>query len=908
MPDLRPVAFGLRVYRAIARAYPHEFKNVYGDEILGATEESVEDVWKHHGYWGLLRLLLDFAVRVPLEHLSELQQDVHYGVRSLVSSPGFSLVALISLTLGICVATCAFSEMNGIALRDLPAVRSPRELVVLELPVSYPAYKRFRGQTGIFSATMAYAAPVPFALSIGGGSTDRTWGHLVSSTYFSTLGVHPALGSLFDAANEAGDPMPQIVVSYRFWHDRLSHDSSAIGKILRVNGHACTIIGVAPKEFLGASPLLFPADLWMHVSTGSKVTPELADNGLERNDLSMFFVVGRLRPGVGTAAAEAALDTVASQLEAEQVRMDPVRRHRRVLLVEGGRMLPLRKQDLPFFTSFLAIMAVLIMAIACANIANMMLARAARRRKEIAIRLSLGASRIRLIRQLLTESTVLAVLAGVLGYAGSSWLMTISSQVRMPFPMPVAYDFRPDGHVLLLTAVLCLVTGVVFGLAPALQATKADVVDALKKGDTDFMAARRRLSLRNLLIVSQVAGSLTLLVLLGVLSLGIQTTLGVQAGFNSERLYSIALDPARDGYDSAHASVFFDRVLNRVRALPAVTSASLTETLPVSMAGARMLTSDPAGGNLTVSANKNVVGKGYFETAGIRVSIGRGFHAEDEMPNSTAVVVSETLATALWGAADPVGRPIEIRNGEATPSKVIPGSFDHRPTVREGGQTFQVVGVAVDVANGLTVGKPLPAVYFPLHPYDYSHPPLQGITLLLRGAPGADVLSVVHREIAAIDDRVTPFNGRSMAEQINQFMSPLRSAAWTYALIGIFGVVLACVGIAGVTAYSVVQRSREIGIRMALGARTRQVLSLVMKEGLSLVTAGTVVGMAGAWSGTRFLASMNASVGTVTSTSSSDPVVLVGAPLLLAAVSFLACYLPARRSTRVNPVVVLRQE
>jgi hypothetical protein len=267
------------------------------------------------------------------------------------------------------------------------------------------------------------------------------------------------------------------------------------------------------------------------------------------------------------------------------------------------------------------------------------------------------------------------------------------------------------------------------------------------------------------------------------------------------------------------------------------------------------------------------------------------------------------LARALWGGKEAVGRSIEIRNGEIAAPKILPGSFDYRPAVPGGGvQNVEVVGVAADVAEGLVVGKPRPAIYFPLRPHSFSHPSLQGITLMVRAAPGADALTAVRREIEAIDDRITPFNARSMNEQIDQFMAPLRMAAWTYGLIGVFGLVLASVGLAGVTAYSVAQRRREVGIRIALGAENRDVLSLVMKDGILLVMAGTIIGMGGAWAGARLLSAMNSSVGAVSSTNTSDPTVLFGAPLLLALLAAVACYLPARRSVSVDPAIVLRQE
>ena len=271
--------------------------------------------------------------------------------------------------------------------------------------------------------------------------------------------------------------------------------------------------------------------------------------------------------------------------------------------------------------------------------------------------------------------------------------------------------------------------------------------------------------------------------------------------------------------------------------------------------------------------------------------------------------MSEALARELWSGGEAIGRSIEVRNGEIVAPKIFPGSFDYRQLVSGGGvKSAEVVGVAADVAEGLIVGKPRPAIYFPLRPSGYSHPSLQGITLMVRAAPGADALEEVRREIGALDNRVTPFNARSMTDQIDQFMSLLRMAAWVYGLVGVFGLVLASVGLAGVTAYSVAQRAHEIGIRIALGATNRDVLSLVMKDGLLLVVAGTIIGMGGAWAGARLLSAMNSSVGTVTSTSTSNPLVLIGAPLLLAVLAAIACYLPARRSMSFDPAVVLRQE
>jgi macrolide transport system ATP-binding/permease protein len=845
--------------------------------------------------------------RTPAKHFSDLGQDIRYSFRQLAHSPGFTAVALISLSLGICIATCALSEMNGMVLRSVPGVENPSDLAALQLPTSYPSYKHYRDNTAAFSSAMAYVAPVPFAVSLG-NATERKWGQLVTPSYFSTLGVHPQLGHFFDMEDEPPGGAPRVVVSYRFWEQHLASAATVIGTTLRINSQLATVIGVGPKDFLGASPLLAAADLWMPISSRGSFTPELADNALERRDRAMFRIVGRLKPGVTMTGAEAELDTEAQQLEQDNGDPNRNRKGRRITLVEGGKLLPLRKQDLPFFTSFLTIMASLVMLIACANVANLMFARAAARSKEIAIRLSLGARRSRIVRQLLTESMILSAGAAIPGYLASVWLMGLSSQMKMPLTIPVSFDFRPDWRVLLFTTALTALTGLACGLLPALQATRLDLNPALKEGGSVAISGHRRFTVRNLLMVSQLAGSLTLLAVLGILAFGIQTTLGVQSGFDPKNLYLISLDPIRDGSSPEQAATFLQKLVERIKAQPSVLAASLTESVPVSLGGLSASISTPNGeSNLTLNAVRHVVGKDYFETTGIKVLSGRSFRSEDDA--AATIVVSRELESRLWNHASGLGRGIETGNGEIVPAKVLPGTYDYRARAGESGRNlFRVVGVVSDVAEGLIVGKPRPAVYSLLRLADYSQPAPEGLTLIIRGVPGADIIRTVTEEIRAIDPNIKPFNPRSMTDQIGRFMAPLQGASWTYGLIGIFGLVLASVGLAGMTAYSVAQRAREIGIRVALGAQSKDVVRLVMGEGLVLIAAGTALGLLGAWAGGRLLSAMNSSVGQVTSTSTSNPIVLLGSTCLLAALALFACYLPARKSLNIDPAVTLRQD
>jgi predicted permease len=908
---VRPVAVTLRLYRVMADAFPYDFKNAYAEEMLQVTEDAVEHIWRRHGPLGLLRLLGDVAIRVAVEHFALLWRDIRYGLRILARSPGFTAVALISLALGICIATCADSEMNGMILRNLPAISHPDELVGLQTPSSYSNYKRYRELHDVFSSTLAYVAAVPLEVSFNARS-QRTWGHLVTPSYFDTLGVRPALGRVFYQEEEKPGQQLTVLISYRFWQSVLGGNPGIVGQTLRINGQPTTIIGVGPKDFLGASPALFVADLWMPLSAGERVAPELAGGALERRDRKMFQVVGRLKPGVTMARAESELDAVARQLEKVYEDEEPADNGPRVLLVTGGKMLPLRKQDIPLFTEFFMILAGLVLLIACANVANMMLARAADRRKEVAVRLALGANRFRIIRQLLTESLLIAAVAGVLGFLLSIYLMHLLSQLHMPFPIPITYDLNVDWRALVFTLVVTVLTGLMFGLAPALQALRIDLTPALKEGGNVQLRRHRRWSLRNALMVSQLAGSLMLLLILGLLSLGIQTTLGIAEGFDARNLSLISVDPVRDGYSAPQAAAFMQKLLERVQRLPSITSASLTESVPVLIdgdAGVRFSTASAnAGQSQVVSwARKSIVGEDYFVTTGIPVRMGRAFRKQDETNDERVVIVSDKLVRDVWSGLDPLGRRIEISNDEGSGGSVaMPGTFVFRPGVLDKGhQVFEVVGVVGDVANDLIAEKEHPAIYLPLRPADYARPSLLGVTLMVRSAPGADALDAVRHEISTMDANITPFNPRSMTEQIDQFMSPLRAAAWTYGLIGVFGLVLAAVGLAGVTAYSVAQRARELGIRMALGAKRLDVLGLVMKEGVVLVTIGTAIGLGTAWAAMRMLAGLFSSVA---STSASNPVLLLGIPLPLASLALVSCYVPAHKSILIEPAAVLRQE
>jgi predicted permease len=904
----RPVATGLRLYRAIASAYPQEFQNAYGDEMLQMTEECIEPVWRRHGVLGLFRLLLDLAIRLPVEYFAEFRQDVRHGLRALRSAPGFTIVALLSLALGICVATCAFTEMNGFVLRDVPGVAHPGELVLLTAPVSYPDFERYRARGDLFADSLAFAAPVPLLVSTG-GPAERLWGHIVSASYFSTLGVRPALGRFFARDEEIPGRAPNVVIGYPLWRNRLGSNTAVIGSTIRVNGQPCRVIGVAPEGFAGASPLTYGADLWLPVGVSPQVAPELAGNAPGRRDAAIFHMLGRLRPSVPQARAEAALDTMARQLEQEFGAPDRNKPGRRVALLPGGKLLPIQKKDLPMFTAFFVLLGGIILLIASSNVAHMLIARATARRREIAVRLAIGAGRGRLVRQLLTESALIAAGAGVVGFVLSAGIMHLASGERIPAPMPIQFDYPPDWRVLLFTFALTCFTGLAFGLIPALQATRTDLSTALKEGGNIQLPRFRRLSLRNTLVLSQVAGSLGLLLITGVLVIGHRRLSNNAPTFDPHNVYLVSLDLPRDGYSPARAHDFVRTLTERLRRNPSVASVGVADSIPMTMMGkpaAQFSVPQPGGGSALQGGRRYSVDRDFFATLGIPILRGRAFRPDDESDDSTAAIVSEKLARLCWPNQDPLGRRIET--GEEPPPTFFMSSGP-RATLANS-RTLEVVGVTKDIRDGLSISAAdaPPILYLPLRPADYGHASLYGINILLRAAPGFDALTLARHEIESMDGNMQPYRAAALTEQIEELLFPVNVALWTYAFIGIFGLILTCVGLAGITAYSVTQRRREIGIRMALGAGRSDVLGLVMKEGFLLVVLGSAAGLLMARAALRLLSAVLEPVTRATGNSINDPALMIGAPLLLAAVALAACYLPARQSLRIHPAVSLRQE
>lgn len=889
----------LNLYRRLAHAFPHEFKVMYGADVIQLGEDIVEDVARENGAMGLIRMVGDLAVRLPVEYASEMRRDLVYALRTLAKSRGFAAVGILSLGLGIGIAAVSVSETLNLLLRDAPGARDPDALVFVA-GVSYPYFEHYRNQHDLFSAGAAMQSAVPYNIALGGGRAERVFGQLVSPEYFSTMGVTAARGRVFSPDVEKPGSSPVVFISDRFWREHLDSGSSAIGKTIRVNGQTATIVGIGPKDFQGAMPFI-PADVFVPTTVPAAMAPELAGDVIHKQDSKGFSALLRLAPGVSLKSAEAGLDALTRHLDEET--LDPARhaKGRRVTLLPGGKMLPIPRDLLPALFMFLATLDTLIIAIACMNLANMQLARAAARRKEVAIRLSVGASRFRLIRQLLAESVLLAVAGGAAGIVLAFWGTNAMRHMKLPSPVPIDFNITPDWRVVLIVFAISLVAGVGFGLAPALAATKTDLASTLKEGMAGQMRGYRRFGFRNILMVCQVAGSLTLLLIAGFLVMGFNKINDIDVPFDPSTMYLLSLDPVRDGYTAEKAENLFDNLALQLKRAPGVREVVVAEGAPFSpLAAVSTLNAPAAPGQqdqVVSGVAKEVIGANYFAALSTTLLEGREFeerdqHIEPSPGKALPVVINATAAHAFFGTSEPLGRRI-----------------------LDSSKSYEVVGVVKDLSAPMSqtaIGEgattSVPVVYLPLTRNEFAHPPLNGMTVMIRADRGADTMEGVRKELAGMDPNLAVFNVRTLAQQVDDTTSYVRLGSFLYGGIGVFGLILAAIGLAGVTAYSVARRRKEIGIRMALGAQKGQVLRLVLREGGALVMVGSVLGWLSAFAFSRVVSSLSNMFGSSFQAGEHDPRLLIGAPLLLAGLAMLACYIPARRSTKIDPLMALREE
>lgn len=852
------------------------------------------EIMTRRGTGGLLQLITDIMIRTPFGYLKEMRLDIKYAIRALIKSPGFALVGILSLGIGMGLTTMVYSSKWQVISRELPASANAKYLVMPEKPVSYYYIEQFREQKSMFTGVAALQTGVPFNINFHGdvnAKPSRVFGQLVSTDYFSVLGTQPQQGRMFSPDLDKPGDAPVIVISDRFWRNRLNASPDAVGQTVRVNGQPATIVGITPADFNGALAIN-PSEVFVPITVPAAVAPELANNVLYQRNAKDFIAIICLAPGVTTESAESALDTIMRRLDEQETRILANAKGRRVTLLGAGTMIPLPRDLKPVLIGFFVVLMGLIMTIACMNLANMLLARGANRRKELAIRIAIGASRFRLVRQMITEGILLSLMGGVAGLALAYWLSTLRAKFTPPTAVPVESNFSPDWHTAIFVFAISILCGIGFSVAPALRATGPDLTPALKEGSALQLSGYRWFGMRNLLMGAQVTGSLTLLLITGFLVMGISVTSTVQTRFDPRTMFLLSIDPVRDGYTAEKAQALFEKLPERLKTLPDVHSVVLAVQTPFTIEdgdSSIQLTAEGAGGagQVEIAGFEQTVGAGYFAALNEPMLTGREFSELDErtQPDGSKAlpaVLNESAVHAFFGNKSALGERI-----------------------KDSKQSYEVVGIVRDLKNGIGTSQSI--MYLPVTKRNFAQPPAEGMTVIVTSTAGADVLGHIRRQIADIDPNLNIVKAGTLNDFLERSRASQRLAVSTYGGIGLFGLVLSAVGLAGVTAYAVAQRRKEIGIRMALGARKGQVLLLVLREGTALVAVGTVLGFLAAFALAKALSALTNVFANSLKVGTGDVRLLIGAPLLLAGLALLACYVPARRAAKIDPLKALRQ-
>ncbi len=812
-------------------------------------------------------------------------QDLRYAGRTLSKSPGFTLVAIFSLALGIGLNTAIFSLVNVILIRPVPVVSEQDRLVWLRAPISYPDYADYRSLSQGFDGMAAITGTSDFSIDRG-GEPELVKGEYVTENYFEVLRIAAVKGRTF-VAEEGRTPTPVMVLSEHLWRTRFNSDSNIIGKEISLNGMPFTVIGVTPTDFIGTEVGL-NRELWVPLAMYATLNPPDATRAvdpirdrLENRNSHSLAVFARLKPGVALEQADNDLTTVARRVAetyAGKVSAETLRSVQ--LLRMSGGMDPRDQQEaLPLAGMAMSVVGIVLL-IACLNIASLLVARAAIRQRETAIRQALGASRPRLIRQWLTESVVLGIAGGAVGLLLGLWSNQLLISYLQATPL-ASLNLRLDWRVLAFTFAVSIVTGVVFGLAPALEASRLDLVTALKS-ERVFLRGRNSSRLRTVFVTAQVTLSVVLLIGAGLFLRALQTATKIDPGINVDRVLTVPLNLGLLRYKETDGENFYNNVLSRVAAHPGVESVSMVRfpQLGFSFAQFQVFTEDRNNGQTEegTSTGFNVVGPNYFTTMQTPLLRGRDFTEADRQGAPGVVVINATLASMLWNGADALGKRISV-NGPKGPF-------------------LEVVGVARDGKYRSLGESPQPYVYQPvLQSYD----PKMTLVIRTTGEP-LSVTAAVREQIRMVDPKLPVSDIKTLRDQLNFSLFPSRVAALTLGGFGILALFLAAIGIYGVVSYAVAQRTHEIGIRIALGAKELNVLRLVIRQGLFVVAIGLVVGLSLALVVTRLIQ------GFLYGVAATDAITFLTVPIVLGVVAVLASYLPARRATKVDPLVALRYE
>jgi predicted permease len=894
-----------RIYAALMHVYPRVFRDQYGDEMLDYFRDRSRDERERAGSRGVARLwsraVFDLASTALHEHvvaaratrnvppspngdtmLQSLIQDLRFTGRMLRKSPVLTAVAVVIIALGTGAVSTIFSVTNAIVLRPLPAVADGSKLAIVErtrpdggsLSASYPYYKHIA--TNSRTMNLAAWSMVQLTMSTGGEGVTAL-GNIVSGNYFDVLGVRPALGRFFVGDEiRVRDTYPVVVVSYGFWERQLAGDSAAIGRTILVNGSRFTVVGVAPKHFTGIYPVL-RTDAWTPLMLQSQLRVRANLDSPGSAWLEMF---GRLAPGVSRDEARTELAALTKQFATTPASGEPTDLARFTsakLSAASGLPADAASAVMGFFAVLLAL-AGMVLLIASVNVATMLLARAVVRRKEIAVRLALGAARGRLIRQLLTESVALFVLGGAAGTAIAVWGTRLLGRIDLPVDMPMSLDLAPDLRALAVTLIVALLTGMAFGLAPALQASRLDFAVTLR-GDTSG-GGRNRSRLRNGLIMGQVALSLVLLSASGLFVRALDRGHRVDPGFDVNNVATAAMNVGTAGYNEVRARAFYRELATRLAALPGVMSVGYARLLPLSMntTGTEISIDDyaPPGGRAGGEFNVLIddIDEGYLTATRIPVIAGRNIRPTDDATAPRVAIVNQSFVNRYWPGRNPIGRTFHLDS-----------------------TTVTVVGVVPDSKFARLNDAPAPFMFLPMAQHWDS-----GTNLLVRttGDPTA-VFATIRREIRALDSNLPPPTLTTLRQATSVALLPQRVAVAVTGVLGLLGLILAAVGLYGVLSFSAAQRSGEIGIRLALGALRRDVVGLVVREGMRLVGVGMVSGLLLALLATQALKPFLFGV------SPLDPLTFVAIGATLASVALIASYLPARRAAAADPASSLRQ-
>ena len=884
-------------YRCLLNLYPRDFRERYADDLLQAFDDRRSEP-RFTGTTGGLRLVLfllrDFVTSVPMAQqprneprgvdgiMNDIIQDLRFSVRMLLKNPMFTIAAVTTLALGIGLNAATFSAVHGLLLSPLPGTEDPDELVQIyrQWPgieygsVSVPHYQDLRDRTtDVFDNVSSwYFEPLSVASD---GRTERAIGMVVSANFFQTFGAVPQLGRPFLPGIEDRDPGAHAVavISHGFWESRFGADAEIVGRTITLNGHPFEIVGVAPSDFQG--PVSFAAPpIYVPLMMANVITP--AFNRLEARGSNNMNVVARLQDETTLVRAKQSLDATLVQLREEYPDDYENQLDHTVVMQRDAGIHPSFGEAQAGMSTVMMVVVGLLLLIACVNVANLFLARARDRRREMGIRLSMGATRSRIIQQLLTESFLFSVIAGAAGLALASVATGLLSNFRPPIDGPWAFNVETDTTVLWFTAVVSLAAGFIFGMAPALQSARADTAIAIK-GESSDKVGRSRAS--SALVVAQVALSLLLLISSGLFLRSLQAATRIDPGFDTPgNLVMASVNPGLQGYEESRTREFWDRMLEDVGALPEVSGVGLVVTAPLGLGSSDRGISVPgyefAEGERS-SLHYTYVTEGYIETMGIDLVEGRSFTRQDDDSGPPVMIVNQRFAERFWPGQSALGK-----------------------TVETAGREWSVVGV-VETGKYNSLGEdPTEFMYFPTRIMFRSD-----LVIVARseGDPQI-VLQRIQELVRAADPEMPVYDMRSMEDHMGIALLPARLGGSVLGLFGLLGLTLAAVGIYGVMAYSVSQRTRELGIRVALGADRSSVLQLVLSEGLRLALIGTAIGLVGALVAARLVR------GLLYNASALDPVAFTVVPLTLLGVAALAVYLPARRAARVDPIGALKSE